>query len=116
MLGGEYHVGRAHERVGTSGVDFECFVESVEDEAGGCSGRFTDPLGLHLLGGCWPVDFFEIFEQSVGIGSDLEDPLSEIASNYGEGSAFGFAVDDFFVGQYCAKFFTPPNGAFVDVG
>ena len=121
VFGGDDHIGRAENGVGAGGEDAEglahFFGVAVEDwEVDFGANRPSDPFGLLDFGGVWPVQIGEPIEEAIGVGGDAEHPLAEWFAVDGEGAAFGFAIDDFFVGQSGAEFGTPVDDLFAQVG
>ncbi len=117
MFGRQHHVGGAEQRVGPGGEDADCRVAAVgfavlrtvakQGKIDLRAFALADPVALHLLDRFGPIDQFQIVEQAVGIGGDAQQPLPQRHADDGMAATFGFAVDDFFVGQHGAQRFAP---------
>jgi hypothetical protein len=59
----------------------------------------SDPVPLHCLDALWPIEFLKVFQESVGIGCDLQHPLAHQPPFNGFAGLDIFAVFDLFVGQ-----------------
>jgi len=70
----------------------------------------ADPVALHVADRLGPVDEFEVFDQSIGVGGDPEHPLLERHPDDREAADLALAVDDFFVGQDRPQFGTQLTG------
>jgi len=115
MLGGEHHVGRAEQRVGTGGVDGDRFA-GVGHEVDFRAGGFADPVALHLFDAFRPVESVEVGEQPFGVLGDAEHPLLHRAADHRVAAAFRNAVDDLFIGQHGAERRAPVDRDFVEIG
>src|SRR5580700_2602205 len=80
MLRGDDHEVNTEYRVGSGGVDTQLFGGRVAEHLKVDLRTVTlpDPVGLHFLHGVTEVDGLQSFEQSFGIVSDAQIPLSQL--------------------------------------
>ena len=97
MLRREHHVGRAVERVGARGEDFE---GSASFQLAACLGlqagslrylenyrrafAFPDPVALQQLDRLGPIERFEFVDQALGKRGDAQHPLPHRPAHDGE--------------------------------
>ena len=79
MLRGHRHVGHAHQRVGTRGVDIERLFRPFNRKAYFDAARLADPVALHDLDRLRPVDVVQFVEQFFGVVGDAQEPLRDLA-------------------------------------
>ena len=58
----------------------------------------ADPVALHQLDRLGPVQVFQFVRESIAIGRDPEQPLTQRRSFDRMAAAFALAVDNFFIG------------------
>ena len=76
----------------------------------------ANPIALKQFDSLGPIQFFEIVEQSLSIGSDAQHPLPHWPSNHRESTNFALSIHDFFVGQNCAELSTPVDRDIRNIG
>ena len=76
----------------------------------------ADPLLLHGLRCSRPVEAFEVLQQAVGVGGDLEHPLAQRDALDRVAAALAEAADDLLVGEHGAERRAPVDGDLVLVG
>ena len=118
MFRREHHISRAEQSVRPSGenTDFQ-FVDRIGDlKIHFRAFAAANPVPLHFLERIGPVNRVEVGQQFLGIGGDAEHPLAHRFADDRKAADFAFAVNDFFVGQHCAEFWTPVHRRFADIG
>ena len=76
----------------------------------------ANPVALHLLDALRPVEAVEALQQLLGVGGDLQHPLTHRLADDGVVAALRLAVDDLLVRQDRAERRAPVHGHFGDVG
>jgi len=76
----------------------------------------ANPIALKQFDSFGPIQFIEVIEQSLRIGSDAQHPLPHWSSNNREFANFTFSIHDFFVGQNCAELGTPVDRDISNIG
>ena len=66
-----------------------------------------DPVALHVLRALRPVDLVQAFQQLLGEGGLVDDPLLHVLPHHGIAAALALAVDHFVVAQHRPQFFAP---------
>ena len=70
----------------------------------------ADPVALHVLRALRPVDLVQAFQQLLGEGGLVDDPLLHVLADHGIAAALALAVDDLVVRQHRAQLFAPVHG------
>ena len=117
MLGGNDHVGRTEEGVGSGGKDGDLGLavgnrRHVEDDVRALAA--ADPVFLEQLDAFRPVEGVEFVDQALRVFRDPQHPLAQRAAL--DGVAFGFPFFDFLVGEHRAEVGRPPDGRVGDEG
>ncbi len=108
MLGRHGKKGNAVDRVEARREDVEVGIESVDTERNPRAFAASDPVTLHRPRALRPArELIEIVEQPIGIGSDSQEPLREIATLDEMAAAPAASVDDLFVGEHGPVVRTP---------
>ena len=115
MLRRNYHVRRAEKGIGPRRKDRDRCAQPIDLKMHFGAFAAANPIALHLLQRCAPVDPFEVVEQSIRVGGDPQHPLPHRLANHGESPHLAFAVDDFLVRQDRAQFRTPVHGRFAHI-
>ena len=101
MFGRNGHIGRAQQRVGAGGEDFQGAAAVGKREADLKPLRAPDPVALHGLDRLRPlVHAIQLIEQLVGIGGDAQEPLWDLTTLYRRAGAPATAVDDLLIGEH----------------
>ncbi len=75
VLGGEYYVRNAENRVGAGGKHSEAFAV-FGFEFYFAADRFAYPVALHGFGLFWPIEPVQVAQKFFGIVRDFKEPLS----------------------------------------
>ena len=116
MFGGEHHIRRAVERVGTRGEDRDGLLRALDGKFHLCALAASDPVPLKQLDGVRPVESVEFPDKAVRKRGDPQHPLSERTAFDGMTAHLAFAVDDLLIGQHGAKFGAPVHRCFGHIG
>ena len=79
MLGGNYHIGRSEERVGTGCVNNQFLLKLIHLKPDLGSFRTPNPGFLLTLGRVGPIQILQSGQQFFGISRDSEDDLPEVS-------------------------------------
>src|SRR5262249_24139038 len=104
VLGREHDIGRAHESIGPRREDSDARVGvtvDAKDDLGAL--RTADPSALRRERPLGPVDERQVLGEPIGVGGNLQHPLSERRAINGMAAALALAVDDFLVGEHGAE-------------
>ena len=85
VLRGQDHIGGAKDGVGSGGENGDqhvggspCPIHHRKTKLG--AGGTANPVGLHGAHALWPTrEFGQVFQQGIGIGRDLQEPLAQLA-------------------------------------
>ena len=110
MFRGKDHIGGAVDSIGTGGEDRKRLVRPGQREFYFSAFGAAYPVLLHMHGGRRPVQAFQILQQAVGVGGDLQHPLPYFFTFDRGFAALTAALVDFFVSQACFTFGTPVDG------
>ncbi len=101
MLGGDGHVGDAHEGVRAGSVDPQLFVRAPDAEGHVHAFRAPDPVALHGAHLLRPAgEAVQPVQQLLGIVRDAHEPLPDLPLFHGCPGAPALAVNHLFVGQH----------------
>ncbi len=76
----------------------------------------ADPIALHLLDVLRPVQIVQIVQQALGVGGDLQHPLTHAPALDGLAGVYVHAVDHLLVRQHRALRWAPPHRNLRPVG
>ena len=96
MLGGENHVGRPEQSVG-SGRENGYFL-AVDCEIHFGAFAAPDPVDLQQLDSGWPVETIQLIDEALGVSGDSQHPLAQWASL--DGVTFFAPFFDLFIGKH----------------
>ncbi len=99
MFRGQHDEGGAEQGVGPGGEDADAQVPAGHGKIDLGALAAADPVPLHLLHAFGPVELFQVGQQPVGIGRDLEEPLRHRLLLDRGVAAPAAAVLDLLVGQ-----------------
>jgi len=116
VLGREDHVGCAEKRVWTGCIDFESRIMPIDLKDHRGTFGLADPVALHELDRLRPVELVEIFEETICIGSDFQNPLANSLADDFCAAAVAVAVFNLFVCKACFAGRAPVDGHFSFVG
>ncbi len=92
MFGSQDHKAYPEDGIGTGRKHIDVLRMIGQHESHHGTGRLSDPIALHVLNGILPIDFFQTFEQPIGIGRDAQAPLLHQPLLYGVAAALAEAV------------------------
>ena len=108
--------GNAVDRIRTRRIDGDFFLQARDIEAEFQTFAAADPVLLHRLDAFRPArQELQVFEETVGVVRDLEEPLFQVLLDNRRVAAPAFAFDDLFVGQYGIAVFAPVDLGFFAV-
>ena len=96
VLGREDHVGRAEKGVGAGREDLDLRAALGGERHLGAF-RAADPVPLHGERGFGPVQARQVALQPVGVGRDLEDPLSYVLAFDFRAAALASTIKHFLI-------------------
>ncbi len=115
MLRRNNHIGSAKQSVRPGGINGQRIAGSgakIHLRTGGTS----NPVDLRGLDPVDIIDFFQIIDQPLRIGGNLQHPLAlDLMDNF-RSTAFAHAADHLFIGQYTFAGCTPVNGHLFFIG
>ncbi|MNO67679.1 hypothetical protein D3C76_584890 [compost metagenome] len=116
MLRCQHTVACAEQGIRTGGEYLQAGVMACNGEGHFSSGRFADPVALHILDAFFPVQLFQILEQTFRVLRNFQNPLAHRSADHRMAPALAFAVDDLFVRQHCSQGFTPVDRYLCHIG
>src|SRR5690554_6767453 len=116
MLGSQYHKGYSKNRVGSGGENLYFLLVVFNCKVYGSSTRFPDPVFLDFFNGLRPVDFIQIFNQSVRISGNPQTPLLHESVLYRMPTPLAKSVFYLIICQYSSKSLTPINPGIRQIG
>ena len=99
VLRSQYHEGCAVQCIRTCRIDGDFLVSSLHREIDFRTVGTADPVGLHLLNFFRPVQFVQIFQQTISVFGDPQHPLTEIFLCHRSAAALTFSVHDLLIGK-----------------
>src|SRR5215470_17824455 len=116
MFRREHEERPAVKRVWTRSKNANFVFAFVDVEIDFCAFAPPDPIALKQFDSFGPIKFVEFIEQSLRIGRDAQHPLTHWPSNNRKPADLAFPIDDFFISQHGAEFWTPVHWHVGDVG